>query len=185
MNGNLQLGTNCTDLGEDTASIVEESVSDTVNPSLGDNQLLQGVVVTSICENGGNRRRLEAHAPITFIMLVTEVCGNSCDTVPELAANLADTVKSTLIASVNDGSFETTLHKTCKTYNNTIIAKAVVSPVTADDFTHTLVTRKPTSAPISAAPSVRFDMILLFIIQLITPVPYASPAVCFCRRSLM
>lgn len=146
MYGNLQLSNNCTNLGEDVANIVETAISNTIEPSMGDNQLLQGVVVTSICENGA-----KGQAPIKFIMLVTEVCGNRCDTVPELATSLADNAKSTLVSSLNNGSFEQTLHKTCYVYNNTMLASAGVSPVTADDFTYTLVTRKPTSAPTSVA----------------------------------
>ena len=158
IDSSLELDTNCTDLGNDTTGIVVDSISAVVEPTLGENQILESVFVTSICGNTlirkrklavTGRRKIQAStAPIRYTLQVAELCGNDCDTNPEVAAALANTVQSTLISSFSDGSFEAALHEKCMEYNNTMLTSASVSPVTLDDFVYTLVTRSPTKTPV-------------------------------------
>jgi len=149
IDSSLELNTNCTDLGNDTTNIVVDSISATVEPTLDENQILESVVVRSICGNPISRRRKlqESTAPIRYTLQVAELCGNDCGTNPEVAAALVNSIQSTLISSFSDGSFETVLHAKCMEYNNTMLASASVSPVTVDDFVYTMVTRSPTKAP--------------------------------------
>jgi predicted metal-binding protein len=148
IDGRLNVDTNCTELlGGNTTSIIKDSISSTVEPTLGDNRILQGVEVTSICKNNIFGRKLQEYSTITYTLQVAEVCGNDCDTNPVLGQTLANAVQSKLIESINDGSFEVTLHQKCMMYDNKVLSNASVGPATSDDFVYVLVTKNPTPAP--------------------------------------
>jgi hypothetical protein len=174
LEGIMQLnGVNCTDLGSDASKIVVASISDTVEPTLGNNQILERVDITRICGNVLNERRLADSAPITYTLHIAELCGNSCDASPEIAQTLAVNVRSTLITSFNDGSFQTTLHQKCIAQNNMVLGNANVDPVVEGDFVYTLVTNNPTSAPVTSPPSVSSISIKHFLMLIVSP-PHAS-----------